>query len=219
MVSKKIVVTVGDRRLEVPEGTLVGEVASMVPGDSQGTVVARVDNDVYGYQFPLTEDCRVEFLDTRTEDGMRAYRASLVFLFVRAALEVIPGCTVHIKHALNNGLYGEIDHSQPVIEKDIKAIEERMWALVKEDVPFTRRIVPVEEAKRIYAEQGFEDKVRLLEQQNGDEVVLYKLRLVPRFPAGSFGAQQRVFAVLQAPLLPARLHFGVPAARQSNPDP
>jgi uridine kinase len=173
VVSKKIVVTVGDRRLEVPEGTLVGEVASMVPGDSQGTVVARVDNDVYGYQFPLTEDCRVEFLDTRTEDGMRAYRASLVFLFVRAALEVIPGCTVHIKHALNNGLYGEIDHSQPVIEKDIKAIEERMWALVKEDVPFTRRIVPVEEAKRIYAEQGFEDKVRLLEQQNGDEVVLY----------------------------------------------
>ena len=61
MVSKKIVVTVGDRRLEVPEGTLVGEVASMVPGDSQGTVVARVDNDVYGYQFPSLRTAALSF--------------------------------------------------------------------------------------------------------------------------------------------------------------
>jgi len=170
---KHIVVQVGEKKLEVPEGTLVGEVAAMVPELSAGTVVARVNNDIFGYQFPLTEDSQVEFLDTRTEDGMRAYRASLVFLFVRAALEVIPGCTVHIKHALNNGLYGEFDHSQPVIEKDIRAIEERMRALVEEDIPFVRRIVPVEEAKKIYAEQGFEDKVRLLDQQNGDDVVLY----------------------------------------------
>ncbi|NLO96213.1 MAG: hypothetical protein GX388_09425, partial [Firmicutes bacterium] len=170
--SKQIVVTVGERTLEVPAGTLVGEVAAMVP-EAEGTVVARVNNDIFGYQFPLTEDCRIEFLDTSTEDGMRAYRASLVFLFVRAALEVIPGCTVHIKHALNNGLYGEFDHSQPVIEKDIRAIEERMRALVAEDIPFTRRLVPMEEAKRIYAEQGFDDKVRLLEQQDEEEVVLY----------------------------------------------
>ena len=93
---------------------------------------------------------------------MRAYRASLVFLFVRAALETIPGCTVHIKHSLNNGFYGEFEHSQPVIEKDIRAIEERMRELVEEDIPFTREIVSVEEARKIYAEQGFEDKIRLL---------------------------------------------------------
>lgn len=172
MNEKQIAVTVGDRRLEVPLGTPLGELAAMVP-ESEGKVVARVNNDVLGFQFPLTEDCHVEFLDTRTEDGMRAYRASLVFLFVRATLEVIPGCTVQIKHSLNNGLYGEFDHNPPVIEKDIRAIEERMRALVEEDIPFTRLIVPVEEAKRIYAEQGFDDKIRLLEQQGGDTTVLY----------------------------------------------
>ena len=80
---------------------------------------------------------------------------------------------MQIKHSLNNGLYGEFDHNPPVIEKDIRAIEERMRALVEEDIPFTRLIVPVEEAKRIYAEQGFDDKIRLLEQQGGDTTVLY----------------------------------------------
>lgn len=172
MSKRQIVVTVGDKKLQVPQGTLVGEVAAMVPA-SQGAVVARVDNDILGYQFPLTADCSIEFLDTKTMDGIRAYRASLVFLFVRAALETIPGCTVHIKHSLNNGFYGEFEHSQPVIEKDIRAIEERMRELVEEDIPFTREIVSVEEARKIYAEQGFEDKIRLLNEQAGDEVVLY----------------------------------------------
>ncbi len=172
MGNKQIVVTVDQRELEVPTGTLVGQLAELVP-ESKGAVVARVNNDTMGFQFPLTEDCRVEFLHTDSEDGMRAYRAGLVFLFVRAALDVIPGATIHVKHALSNGLYGEIDHSHPVIEKDIRAIEERMHALVEEDIPFERRVMPIEEAKKIYAEQGFKDKLNLLKQNTENEVILY----------------------------------------------
>ena len=126
--------------------------------------MARVNNEVVGFQFPLEEDCRLQFMTTSSEDGMRVYRASLVFLFVRAALEVVEGCTVHIKHSLNNGLYGEIEHSQPVIEKDIKAIETRMRELVEQDIPFERKTVSVDTAREIYEKQGFEDKLRLLEQ-------------------------------------------------------
>lgn len=172
MGKEQIVVKWNDQEFQVPVGTSVGEVAAMIP-ESKGAVVAKVNNDTVGFQFPLTENGTIRFLHTDSEDGMRAYRAGLVFLFVRAALEVIPGCTVHIKHALNNGLYGEIDHTQPVIEKDIRAIEERMHALVEEDVPFERRVVSKEEARRIYTEQGLEDKLRLLDQNGSDEVVLY----------------------------------------------
>ena len=172
MAVQQVLVTVENREFQVPVGTTVGEVANLVP-ESKGAVVARVNNDVFGFQFPLMEDCQLKFLHTDSEDGMRAYRASLVFLFVRAALEVIPNCTVHIKHSLANGLYGEFEHTQPVIEKDIRAIEERMRALVEEDLPFTRYVVSMEEAKKVYEEQGFDDKVRLLEQNPTDEVVLY----------------------------------------------
>jgi len=172
MGNEHITVRFEGRTLEMPLGTLVGDVAAMIP-ESEGAVVARVNNDTVGFQYPLLEDCQIRFLRTDSEDGMRAYRTGLVFLFVRAALEVIPGCTVHIKHALSNGLYGEIEHTQPVIEKDIRAIEERMRALVEEDVPFERRVVPKEQARRIYQEQGFEDKLRLLDQNSMDDVVLY----------------------------------------------
>ncbi|MDI9414091.1 MAG: nucleoside kinase [Bacillota bacterium] len=172
MEANKIVVSLDNKEIVVDAGTLVGELAAMVP-EAKESVVALVNNDVMGFQFPLTEDCRVQFLNTNSEAGMRAYRASLVFLFVRAALDVLPDCTVHIQHSLNNGLYGEIDHSVPVVEEDIKKIENRMKELVAEDIPFERSTVPVAEARKIYEEQGFDDKLRLLEQYDGEQVTLY----------------------------------------------
>jgi len=172
MEANKIVVSLDNKEIVVDAGTLVGELAAMVP-EAKESVVALVNNDVMGFQFPLTEDCRVQFLNTNSEAGMRAYRASLVFLFVRAALDVLPDCTVHIQHSLNNGLYGEIDHSVPVVEEDIKKIEKRMKELVAEDIPFERSTVPVAEARKIYEEQGFDDKLRLLEQYDGEQVTLY----------------------------------------------
>ena len=48
-------------------------------------MVARVDNDVMGFQFYAGLLGRVP--NPHSEEGMWAYRASLVFLFVRAALE------------------------------------------------------------------------------------------------------------------------------------
>lgn len=172
MKNDQIKVVVNQQEIQVKRGTLLGEVASLVP-QGEGAVVARVNNDIFGFQSPLTEDCQVEFFNTVSEDGMRAYRAGLVFLFVRAASEVLPNCQVHIKHSLNNGLYGEIDHSHPVIEKDIRAIEERMRELVAEDIPFERKVVSLAEARDIYAKQGFADKLRLLEQRNGEHVIMY----------------------------------------------
>ncbi|HHU60805.1 MAG TPA: nucleoside kinase [Natronincola sp.] len=172
MEANKIVVSLDNKEIVVDAGTLVGELAAMVP-EAKESVVALVNNDAMGFQFPLTEDCRVQFLNTNSEAGMRAYRASLVFLFVRAALDVLPDCTVHIQHSLNNGLYGEIDHSVPVVEEDIKKIEKRMKELVAEDIPFERSTVPVAEARKIYEEQGFDDKLRLLEQYDGEQVTLY----------------------------------------------
>lgn len=172
MANALIRVSLDNREIEVERGTLVGELAKRLP-EAEGAVVGRVNNEVVGFQFPLEQDCRLQFMTTSSEDGMRVYRASLVFLFVRAALEVLEGCTVHIKHSLNNGLYGEIDHSQLVIEKDIKAIENRMRELVDQDIPFERKTVPIETAREIYAKQGFDDKLRLLEQYKGDYVTLY----------------------------------------------
>lgn len=61
MKESMITVSLGRRKLEVARGTLVGDLAAMAP-EAKDAVVARVDNDVMGFQFPLMRDCWVEFL-------------------------------------------------------------------------------------------------------------------------------------------------------------
>jgi len=164
-----------DQIVEVPRGATLALVAERL-GLSEDTVVARINNEVLGFHTELNEDCTVHFLDTTTTEGMRAYRAGLVFLFVKAAHETLPGATVHIKNSLSNGIYGEIEWRRPVIEKDIQAVDQRMRELIDEDLPFELLHLPVNELRLLYEKQGLRDKLRLLENQPDDAVLpVYRL--------------------------------------------
>lgn len=159
-----------DKTITVPKGSTLWDVAQQL-NMSEDYVVARINNAVHGLQEELTEDCTVEFLDTTTVEGMRAYRAGLVFLFVKAAHETLPGATVFIKHSIANGIYGEIAWEHPVIEKDIQAIYRRMQELVEEDLPFELLHLSVKELREKYRAQGLQDKLRLLADYDDDEVL------------------------------------------------
>ena len=103
---------------------------------------------------------------------MRAYRAGLVFLFVKAAYETLPGAVISIKHSIANGIYGEIAWERPVIEKDIQNVQRRMQELVEEDLSFELLHLPVRDLRARYREQGLKDKLRLLAHYDDEECCL-----------------------------------------------
>ncbi|MGI6149143.1 MAG: nucleoside kinase [Firmicutes bacterium] len=163
-----------EQTLTVPQGSTLQDVARELRLPDE-FVVARMNNEVFGLQTELSQDCTVEFLDTTSVEGMRAYRAGLVFLFVKAAYEVLPGATIFIKHSIANGIYGEIAWAHPVIEKDIQAVYGRMLELVKEDLPFELLHLSVTELREKYRAQGLQDKLRLLEHYaDGDILPVYR---------------------------------------------
>lgn len=164
-----------EKVVEVPRGATIALVAERLDL-ANDVVVARVNNEILGFHTELQEDCTIDFLDTTTTEGMRAYRAALVFLFVKAANETLPGAVVHIKNSLSNGIYGEIEWQRPVIEKDIHMVDQRMRELIDEDLPFELLHLPVQELRLLYEKQGLRDKLRLLENHPGDEVLpVYRL--------------------------------------------
>lgn len=169
MDSEQIRVEVNGEQLEVARGT---PISSLFP-NANHIVAARVNNAVRDLRFELTEDCKVHPLDVSTQDGMRIYRNSLVFVLARAAKEILKGCRLHVKHSLSNGYYGEIDYERPVVERDIQAIEERMKEIVGADIAFERKKLPISEASQLFLEQGLMDKVRLLEYTKRHMVTVY----------------------------------------------
>ncbi|MBQ8673241.1 MAG: nucleoside kinase [Bacteroides sp.] len=126
-------------------------------------VSAKVNNRSEGLSFRLYNNKDVEFLDVRNSSGMRTYVRSLCFVLSKAVGELFPGSKLYLEHPVSNGYFCDLRLGRPIELDDVSAIRRRMQEMVAANLPFKRVECPVEEAIRIFSEQGMTDKVKLLE--------------------------------------------------------
>ena len=159
-------------------------------------VSARVNNTSEGLKFRLFQNRDVEFLDAREGSGHRVYVRSLSFVLYKATQDVFPGSKLFIEHSLCRGYYCNFRptpspsrrEGRKITDEDVAKIKARMEEIVALDMPFRRTEATNEEAIRVFAERGFQDKVKLLETSGqiysdyytlGDTVDYYYGPLVP----------------------------------------
>ncbi|AOT72352.1 nucleoside kinase [Geosporobacter ferrireducens] len=173
--AKLIKLQIGNQKeIEVPEGTTLLEVSRQVEKDHPSIIVAaKVNNRLRELEYVLHKDSDVEFLDLTNSDGIRIYQRSLAFVFIRASMEIFSGCKVTVEHSLSKGLYCELHYKRPIVEEDIVKIESRMQEIIEEDVLFIKDSIPIEDAKRIFNELGFDAKTKLLNYREKPEINIY----------------------------------------------
>ena len=153
-------------------------------------VSARVNNTSEGLKFRLFQNRDVEFLDAREGSGHRVYVRSLSFVLYKATQDVFPGSKLFIEHSLCRGYYCNFKkkNGEGLADGDAEQIKARMEEIVALDMPFRRTESTNEETIRVFAERGFQDKVKLLETSGqiysdyytlGDTVDYYYGPLVP----------------------------------------
>ncbi|TYP50907.1 nucleoside kinase [Thermosediminibacter litoriperuensis] len=165
---------VGERSYEGPVTFL--EISREVQEAFSSPVAAAVmGNRVYDLEHTLTGDADIEFLDLSTEAGMRIYARTLVFVFIKACSDVLPGSRVHVEHSIGDGIYCEVYWKEPIGEDDVESIEKRMQELVDKDIPIVKRRMAVEDAAIEFKKMGWDDKVRVLKYVKKDYVDVYEL--------------------------------------------
>lgn len=105
----------------------------------------------------------VEFVGINDPSGMRAYVRSLCFILAKAVQDLFPEGKLHIEHPLSKGYYCDLCIDRPVTEADIKALEERMWEIVKADLPMLSMQDQTEKVIALFKENNLSDKALLLE--------------------------------------------------------
>jgi uridine kinase len=158
---------------DFPAGTSLEDIIKPQWGPGGIVVAAKVNNELKELNYVPEGDCRIEPLDLRTDDGIRIYCRSLSLVLVRAANELYPGCKVTIEHSLSKGIFGELYIGRPVNERDIRAIEERMHAIINADEPIEKITLEREEAIALFKREGQMDKVRLLQFRNAKKTRVY----------------------------------------------
>ena len=176
-----------------PEGTSLLDVYQEFADELKfpyPVVSAKVNNASQGLKFRLFQNRDVEFLDARWGSGHRVYVRSLCFVLYKATSDVFPGSKLFIEYPVSLGYYCNFKkrNAEPLTEDDVNKIRERMKEIVDMDMPFRRHEATTEEAVRVFAERGFQDKVKLLETSGqiysdyytlGDTVDYYYGPLVP----------------------------------------
>ncbi len=127
-------------------------------------LAARVNHHSRRLMETIDEDCLLELLDLRSNEGNMIYQSSLIFLFVEAVHHVLgKEAAVFVHNSLSKGLYCTIRpaHADGAA---CKAMEARMRDLVRQGVQFEEIPASEEELLAFTTSHGRMDQARLLKR-------------------------------------------------------
>ena len=138
---------------------------------------AVVNGELRELTYPVEIDSRARPVKMSEPDGSGIYRRSVTFLLEAAFEDVYPEADISIDHSLSSGgFYCSVINRGPLAKDELAAVESRMKELVKADLPFERKVVPLQEAIDYFQSKHQDEKVQLLKYRLKGTLVLYKLR-------------------------------------------
>lgn len=179
--SARVIMSTGEI-LDAPVGTSIGDyllvdMARNPQGYDSPPMGGIFNGKLRELAYPIEHDGRLEPVLLSSSDGGRIYRRSLVLLLSVAVAELWDGCDVSVRYAVpDGGFYCRILGRSAIDDADLVLLAERMRSIVAANVPITKQIVTLDEARDLFRQGGNYDKVRLLEQRTRDDLVLYTLR-------------------------------------------
>ncbi len=170
---EQIVLTLPDGTdLQFPVGTTSGEVAASIgSGLARAAVAAELDGLMIDLSVPLDKGGIFKIHTFDSDEGRDVFWHSGSHLLAHAVKRVFPEAKLAIGPAVEDGFYYDIDFGEPISSDDFEKIEAEMDRIVKEKLEITRVVMPLKEAKALFAGQGETYKVRILEDLKEDEEV------------------------------------------------
>ena len=173
--TSKVAVVIENQTYHYPKGITLEEIAKEFQKQNRDLLVAAlVDNELKELNYKVDEDTEIRFITFTSSIGARIYQRSLVFVFIRACMEIFSDCKVTVEHSISKGLYCEIHYKRDIDQQDVDRIEKRMQEIIDEDVPFSKSRIPVDEAKDIFRDYGQLGKVKLLKYREKPYINIYQ---------------------------------------------
>ncbi len=130
-----------------------------------------VDGELHDLSDPVGKDAKVRIITREDPEGLELIRHDAAHVMAEAVQELYPGTQVTIGPVIENGFYYDFFRNEPFTTEDLPKIEKKMREIIARNAPFTKKVVPRDEAIRIFRDMGEEFKVELIESIPEDEDV------------------------------------------------
>jgi threonyl-tRNA synthetase len=151
-----------DQREErtVTTGTTIGQLFAEVFAGDRSHIAARLragaaEPILVDLDRALAEGDAVEPVAIDSEDGRAILRHSTAHVMAQAVQEVFPQAKLGIGPPIRDGFYYDFQVERPFTPEDLKTIEQRMQAIIKQGQRFSRRPVSDEAARQELAGEPF----------------------------------------------------------------
>lgn len=173
MSNQGIRISLNGREMVVDKGSRIEDLVRDLKGKKGSQIVAAVvNNEIRELTFPIEQECIITPVDLSSADGIRIYQRSLKFLLIKAVHDLFPDKELQVRHSVRRGVFFEIVDYK-VTAEDVERLERRMRELVDQDHRYVKRVVSIDEARKIFLDQGREDRYRALEFREKDYVSIY----------------------------------------------
>ncbi|MCM2257680.1 MAG: threonine--tRNA ligase [Vicinamibacteria bacterium] len=114
--------------------------------------------------------------ETKPADSpIEIYRHSSAHLLAAAVTELFPEAQCGIGPPTDDGFFYDFLVARPFTPEDLAAIEKKMAAIVAEDRPIERKLIPKAEALDLFAKKGQTLKCELIREKAGEQVQCYTM--------------------------------------------
>src|SRR5450432_2843192 len=176
-----IQVTLPDGKIqEVPQGTTPADIARKIsPRLADAALVARVaePNDGAGelidLRRPLDHNVKLQILTEKDPDALFVFRHSAAHLLAAAVMELYPEVKLGIGPPVENGFFYEFLREKPFVPEDLEKIEKKMRELAAQDLQNERKLLPKDEALKLYQDSKQLFKCELIEEKADEPLVSF----------------------------------------------
>jgi len=146
-------------------------VKSISEGLARNALCVEVNGELVDLNYQLQEDSVFKVLTFKDEQGKNVYRHTTSHILAQAVKTLYPTAKIAIGPSIKTGFYYDIEFQSPITLDDFPAIEAEMQRIIKADIPITRSVVSIAQAKEIFADEPY--KLDLIEGIDAETVSVY----------------------------------------------
>jgi len=109
----------------------------------------------------------------KKDEKLEKIRHSAAHVMADAVKKLYPGTKLGIGPAIEEGFYYDFDCEHTFTPEDLPKIEKEMAKIIKENLPFEKKVVSKKEAEKIFKGEGETYKLELLKELGDGEITIY----------------------------------------------
>ncbi len=108
------------------------------------------NNQVHALDYEIRENSNVELVNTSTKEGRSVYIRGIMFVMGMTFHDIYPKALLTVNYQLHNSMFCQLDNME-ITKEMIENVKNRMKEIIKADLPITKTVMTIDEAKAFYA--------------------------------------------------------------------